>query len=405
MKEIVILINPFTSVEYYLDFMRNENIAVCAFYTSKQLKRSGYVLTELNKAKFDITLYGVKNLDSDLKSINKAIGDYKLIYSFVCSELDDFEYCEQFNRHLIPHLSNDPRTSHMRYDKYHMHEALKVNKVNYIKQCMGNDYTPGLFKNHGVVVKPVSETCSEDGVVVFENENKAIAHLSSVENLDKTLIQERIEGEEYVVDAFTFKGQHYIIGILKYETDNEALSIMQHVGSVNINASIGIIHEYAIKVLNALDVRNGFSHMEAMVTKKDKCYLIELNPRLPGAAGFVEHLDEISYSRHHLGIWNDVVHCNNNPEQFPSSSGKYSTIFFLYNHSYAYQAININIIKELPSFIRLKVIKDTADKPLFESRLNTVAFILLAHGDRDIIKEDIITLTRYQEEGDAFIKS
>lgn len=397
----VLLLNPFTSVKYLIDFCKSKEIAIIAFFSRKQLKRSGYVKIELEKAKFDIKIQGTGLLKDDLNIIHDHIdGKYSLVYSFIGSEVDDYAYCELINQHILPEYANDASTAYMRYNKYDANEQLRLEGVNCVKQKMAGEYETGYIPKCSIV-KPVKESCSEQGVVQFKTETDLINYLKSINNKDNLVVQEEIIGDEYIVDCFSVNGIHYVIGIQKYEHDNPNLSITQHVGTVNLGDNQSELIEYALSVLDHLNVKNGFAHIEIM-HNADGCYLIELNPRLPGCAGFTSYLCNIVYNRHHIGVWYDLIVKNNKINKIPTSFNVYSTIFLLSNYRYGYQKLNIKPIESLKSFKKIYIIKDSAAKPTEQSRLNTIAFILLANSNKEQIERDIKSLIKFQDTGIIF---
>ena len=83
----VILINPFTSVKYMYNFFNEKNIELIAFYTTKKLKRKGYILKSLRQISFHKEIYSENhNLHIDLNNIKSYIKNRELLYCFVCSD-------------------------------------------------------------------------------------------------------------------------------------------------------------------------------------------------------------------------------------------------------------------------------------------------------------------------------
>jgi len=80
----------------------------------------------------------------------------------------------------------------------------------------------------------------------------------------------------------------------------------------------------------------------------------------------------------------------------------YSSVFFLTNYNYDFNSINLSVIEELPCYKKLKIIKETAKKPTDQSRLRTVAFILLADNCADTLIKNVENLMNYQDNGLAF---
>lgn len=401
-KSIVLLINPFTSVAYILDYFHAKGIAVCAFYTNDQIRRSGYVQSELEKAVFDEVIYGNKNLEQDIALIEYKLYNYTLIYSLIGSELDDYAYSEQLTQRFFPQLANDPTNAHLRYDKYEMNEALKEQGLTHIKQTIADRYTAGYITGKSIV-KPIKESCSERGVVYFDDEEALLTYLEHTENKSDLLVQELIEGDECVVDSFTYNNNHYLIYATKNGKINEGINIVTYSGTVGIESIQNELFNAAISCLDVLKVKNGFSHIEFIVNENG-IYLLELNPRLPGLAGQLSDLSQICYQRHHLQALYDTVFCSQTMSTKPLFSGNFSVVFLLNNFSHAFDGINKTALEAVASYTKLKSIRSSGPKPIFISRLNTVAFILMNNNNEQLLKSDIQKIVDMEKSGEIFLQ-
>ena len=114
--------------------------------------------------------------------------------------------------------------------------------------------------------------------------------------IDELLIQERIKGEEYIVNTVTCKGFHRVTLIWKYHKikTTEGAIIYDTVETVN---KLGIAEaemvEYAYNVADALGIEYGPVHGEYMIDEKGPV-LIEVNCRPCGGHMPAKFLDKIS---------------------------------------------------------------------------------------------------------------
>ena len=155
----------------------------------------------------------------------------------------------------------------------------------------------------GVVVKPVYSAASV-GVRLCSNRHEMIEAVKEVFNLtgvygnelNELVIQERINGQEYVVDTVSCNGIHRVTMIWKYNKIEtaECGNIYDYDETVN---ELGIgeseLVEYAYDVADALGVKYGPVHGEYMVDENGPV-LIEVNCRPHGGSLDRKFMDFIS---------------------------------------------------------------------------------------------------------------
>lgn len=191
---------------------------------------------------------------------------------------------------------NDPKSSLRRRNKYLMAQAISEHGLDSAKQYLASTVTgllDGLkeINTLPVVVKPVDAMGSEDVRVCF-NENEALDAFRAilgkknvVGNFNKTvLIQEFLEGGQYVVNAVSIEGKHRITEIWREKRLN-----IRGCGNIYDYETMipyeGEIQEklisYTKKVLTALGVEEGPSHSEIIFTARGPV-LIETGARMQG---------------------------------------------------------------------------------------------------------------------------
>ena len=154
-----------------------------------------------------------------------------------------------------------------------------------------------------VVIKPVYGAASV-GVRICKNRQEMIDSLSQQLNqygrygieLNEYLIQERINGEEYIVNTVSCKGVHRVTLIWKYYKVNtsEGGQIYDHMESINdLDLGEAELVEYAYDVADAIGIQYGPVHGEYMVDENGPV-LIEVNCRPCGGNMDAEFLDSFS---------------------------------------------------------------------------------------------------------------
>ena len=155
----------------------------------------------------------------------------------------------------------------------------------------------------GVVVKPVYGSSSV-GVKLCSDRQEMIEAIEEVFNLtgiygdelDELVIQERIRGQEYVVDTVSCNGIHRVTMVWKYNkiVTDEGANIYDYDETVTeLGLGESELVEYAYDVADALGVKYGPVHGEYMVDEKGPV-LIEVNCRPHGHGLDRDFMDFIS---------------------------------------------------------------------------------------------------------------
>ena len=178
--------------------------------------------------------------------------------------------------------------------------CIKGNVVKSVEEAIDYYETEGLQK---VVVKPVYSSGSV-GVKICLNEQELIHVIDELltikgiygNDVDAILIQEFIDGAEYVVNTVSCKGLHRVTTIWKYNKVNtsEGGHIYDFDETVN-DLSLGEseLVEYAYDVCDALGIQYGPVHGEYMIDENGPV-LIEVNCRPHGGNMEANFLDKIS---------------------------------------------------------------------------------------------------------------
>ncbi|RNF18138.1 Phosphoribosylamine--glycine ligase [Trypanosoma conorhini] len=238
-------------------------------------------------------------------------------------------------------LGNDPRTSvTQRQDKAGMQLALKAHGLTHIRGSAGFSAADAKRwkQQHGipfpVVIKPVSGAGSELVTVCYTDEeiDVAFALTCGVKTTQMTeashmVLQEYIEGPEYVVNVVSYEGKHVVSDVwqswkypltlystrLLYSVEERLMAEFKATGRGRLPARhnstaimydrIEFVHNlaeldaesevrrvvaYTLQCLDALGMRQGCSHCELRVDSRPDSgtrgmpFLIELNPRVLG---------------------------------------------------------------------------------------------------------------------------
>lgn len=192
---------------------------------------------------------------------------------------------------------NDYALSEARTNKYEMQEAIRRSGLKAIHQFKADstDSIVRWVKDYGqfpVIVKPISSG-GTDKVVCCSSLDMVVQSCEAI--LDKMnlfgfknneiLVQEFIEGREFVANTVSCNGQHFLTEMCVYrksisDTGAPVPQEMRYIRSNN--PAYQVILDYNESVLNALGVNIGPTHSEIMLTN-DGPVLVETGARISGA--------------------------------------------------------------------------------------------------------------------------
>lgn len=220
---------------------------------------------------------------------------------------------------LLKLPSNNPQTSNLRRNKYLMGEAIRKAGLTYVKQELINDdakavYTATQWNNWPVVIKPL-DSAGGDGVTICRNAQaitQAVTQLLHKQNRlniknNHILLQERMFGQQYIVNTMSFDGMHFVTELWKdnrMEIPGAGLVYDNEVLLDTRAPEWPLLKEYALGVLNALGVSYGPCHIEIMLTSEGP-KLIELGARMQGSISSKAIVEAIGES--HLTLTGDLL--------------------------------------------------------------------------------------------------
>lgn len=188
-----------------------------------------------------------------------------------------------------------------RRDKYLMGETLRSHNVRAVKQVKAStwaeaeDFLVNVLKPtpFEVVLKPLESAGTEDVILCLSIEqaqktfHSILGKVNSlgIEN-NAVLLQEYLEGDEYVVDTASRNGEHKVVAVWKYDKRRVNNAAFVYFG-LSVTPAVGVVNElieYQFKVLDALGIRNGPAHGEVKFCRGSPV-LIEVGARCHGGEG------------------------------------------------------------------------------------------------------------------------
>lgn len=191
--------------------------------------------------------------------------------------------------------ANSPGYSDARRNKRIMHRVLDDKGINipwqrHINSNLQVDWQTNGVQPTKVVVKPV-ESAGTDSVYICDTELQTLEAVNKIFKKNNVfglpnygvVIQQYLEGPEYMVNTVSVDGLHSAVEIWKSEKkliDNNPIYDRQIIEDPNDSQILTII-SYVFDVLTALGVRWGIAHTEVILTPEGPL-LLESATRLPG---------------------------------------------------------------------------------------------------------------------------
>ncbi|MFE3577540.1 ATP-grasp domain-containing protein [Lysinibacillus sp. NPDC059133] len=218
-------------------------------------------------------IYNLTKTGLEIKSIVSFVDPFVHIASILCDE-----FCDNYTSSTAIEMMED-----------------KEKTRNFLKN---QPYSPKFYllkPNESVsnnlefplIVKSPKSTGSKDVLLANDSDQlkKHLSHLRSKNPRETIMIEEYIEGPQYLVEALVYKRQAHVIGIIEQEITQGKRFIITGYG-VLVKAPKEIqtgLEEVLQSIVKAFNIENGALHLELRLTKNG-WKLIEINPRISGGA-------------------------------------------------------------------------------------------------------------------------
>ena len=272
-----------------------------------------------------------------------------------------------------------------------------------------------------VVIKPTYSAGSAS-VRICLNRDEMIDSIKQLFNnvnyygdkIDELLIQERINGVEYIVNTVTHKGIHRVTLVWKYNKvkTSEGAIVYDSCETVN-DLSLGEAEmvEYAYKVADALEIQYGPVHGEYMIDENGPV-LIEVNCRPCGGGMPADFLDQISGQHETDSILDSYLKPKCFFDELKKKYELYShgtlKFFITPKNMIVRSSPIVNIDKKLKAFHDSTLINSTYHDMFFHKTedLNTAAgYVFLVHKDKSNVDHDLNFLRDVERQAFSLILS
>ncbi|WP_193767060.1 ATP-grasp domain-containing protein [Lysinibacillus parviboronicapiens] len=218
-------------------------------------------------------IYDLSKIGLEIKTIVSFVDPYVHIASILCDE-----FCDNYtSSEAIEMMEDKEKTRNFLKDQPYSPEFFLIKPHESLTKKM----------LYPLIVKSPKSTGSKD-VLLAADESQLDKHLRFLQSKnpgETMMIEEYIEGPQYLVEAFVYKRQAHIIGIIEQEITQGKRFIITGYGvlaEVPNDIQTGI-EEVLHSIVKAFNIENGTLHLELRLTKNG-WKLIEINPRISGGA-------------------------------------------------------------------------------------------------------------------------
>jgi biotin carboxylase len=291
MNRHAIIVDPYSAATGYAAAFRARNVSPVAVLTTPEPLAT--FVSGWHPEEFDEVLYHRGSVDELLAEL-KAYDPVCVIAGIESG----VELAEVLCEVLTPGEGNDPALAQARRDKWQMAQALERAGVARIRQVCTDD--PRVVEDwvrandltgRRLVLKPPKSGGTDDVCAAGPGQWRALFDrlLGTVNKFDirndTVLVQELVEGTEYIVDGYSVDGRFGVVDVCRYRkhASGHRIGIYDSVEFLAPDApEVAPLVEYTRRVADAVGLRNGASHAEVMLTAEGP-RLVEIAARLAGS--------------------------------------------------------------------------------------------------------------------------
>ncbi|CNE22723.1 ATP-grasp domain-containing protein [Yersinia nurmii] len=327
--------------------------------------------------------------------------------------------CDELNHRFGLPFANDYNHSEARRNKYAMIETITHAGLAAARQTTASEWPAAerWIKSHNgypVVLKPLASAGSDSVFICHSLAEAEDAFVQIIGNYNKlnavnqqVLIQEYLDGVEYVVNMVSLMGRPLVTEVVRYTKLRLASGRILYDIDEILDSSFEhyqALVSYTRQVIESLGIRNGPSHAEVMLTTSGP-KLVEVAARTDGILR-----PTISARTTGLGQISATVMAITAPTQFLSFTECHPS-YQLQNYSYNIGLINrhkgifhqedfLSELLTLPSFSLADFYVEEGDAiGVTQDVFSQPGAIYLVHSDAETIHNDYLTIRRLENDG------
>ncbi len=409
-KKCCLVIDPVTCKDYMVYKFAKINIEVSAVFTDSLLsffneftsltpdEIHAVVMAELKNTEFNNIYYLWEY--NNLEEFQNSLSEYDVFCVINGNEYSleiTNEICGLYNIDF-----NSDETIKIVQSKYEVNEVCRRSKIPVCREIIKNDSLLTKAEEqkieewgYPIFAKPV-HGCGSLGVSKLFDKASVLKYLDTNTH-SSVLLQEYLEGKEYLVDIVSFEGNHYVSFVGVYKKDLiKNIPVYNYAEIVPFEtAEAKAIIAYIKRVLDTVGWRNGLSHNEIMFTVNGPI-LIEINGRQSGSHNYINKMAYYAYGRDQFDILIDCIYNKNAAEhKCHPKEAEFTRYIFLNNfkENKIMKEFNIEKINTLQSYKEQIIFIKKGDKiPLAVSLADVIGNVMLANKDKQQLERDYTTV-------------
>lgn len=294
-EQAVAIVDPYASGRFLVDELRRRGWPLVAVRSSLAIDEA--ILGTWNPVPFERVLVH----HGDVAETAEALRSRRPLRAVIAGSEPGVELADELAA-ALGLRGNDPSLPRCRWDKYDMHVRLAKCGLRACRQrlCGSTEDAVSFAAKLGswpVVAKP---RASHGGTFVYlcpdiAALSEAVCAIRISNDFvgranESVLVQEFLEGAEYIIDCVSVDGRHFVSAAWAFpKTRMERGLAFDTTRALPYDGTGGSVQQqlyaYVFKCLTVLGVQNGASHSEVMYSEDKGPCLIEVSARMHGSMG------------------------------------------------------------------------------------------------------------------------
>lgn len=433
LQAVAVVVDPISTGALLLEEIASRGLAVCCLWS--QELRGGRTTSKF------LSVEERPTLAETINALNAALPAE--IAAVVCGGDDGVHLADALSNHIGKPNCTRAVLGANRRSKHWQQQVVAAAGLRSCRSACGTSWTEemehmaSLASSSEPVVVKLAEGTGSEGVKVCYAADEArthFQHLLHAQRRDQSLaaavvVQEFLDGDEFVVDTVSFGGAHKVVMLWRYDKRPANGSSFVYFGESPLESSseeAGLLVPYALAVLDAVGILNGPSHIEIKLTpcgNEDSATvhagrdlspcLVEVNLRCHGGSGLWVPLSEALCGGHsQVSVTADAClgHCTSfdslaalPPCPYLSSGAFVCLVSYHGDGEMVTATPGYRTLEGLESFVRLNPMVGIGDKLYRTVDLFTVvAMVILVHSSPDVVAKDVATIRKLEEQAGLF---
>lgn len=420
-KECVVIVDPYSTGCVIGEEIVKRGFSVMAVWTKgfSEIMKT-HVPLAVRELKYIAEVTQADTLADTASAIYKAAGSKRVVACIAGGEAG-VDLSDALSEYLKVR-TNGTNIPNKR-DKKLQQELIKKRGLRSVRQACGSVFSEveQFLKTepYPVVLKP-NESAGSDGVKLCHNYDEAKEHFDVLMKSQMinggacpaVLCQEFLRGKEYVIDHVSRDGKHKTMMVFVYDKRPANGSAFVYFGQVPVSPDspeAKILIPYTRQVLDALELKNGPSHAEVMMTNDGPC-LVEMNCRADGGDGNWRPLCAAltgGYTQVEVTVdaYLDVRQFTITPDIPPTpfkATGQ-EVIMVSYSRGIVKATPGYDIIKKLESYVSLETgVRPGTFVDYTVDLFTSIGSVILIHEDPMALQRDVETIRTMEKENKVF---